>query len=121
LPGPANLITIAAFNATESELHMASIFPNKSEAIIALEIAIFNYLDDPGPGRWVVDSGRSFIALTWICVLDKIPLGFDNEIPWKSFGGDEILRNARLLPEQFVAKVSGPGGYFASAIISVRD
>jgi hypothetical protein len=100
---------------------MAAIFPSKTEAIIALEIAISSYFGDPGPGSWVIDSGQSFISLTWVCERKQIPLNFNISTPWRELGGDEILRDSRLLHKQFVANVSGPGGYFSSALISVQD
>lgn len=99
---------------------MDTILPAKTEAIVALMIAIDSYQGDPGPGSWVIDSGRSFIALTWIFEENRIPLESQSERLWRLYGGEEILTNAGLEFEQVVIKLSGPNK-FMSAIIPVRD
>ena len=99
---------------------MDTIHPTKAEAIVALMIAIDNYQGDPGPGSWVIDSGRSFVALTWIFEDNHIPFETKGERLWRSYGGEEILTNAGLAFEHVVIKLSGPNR-FMSAIIPVRD
>jgi hypothetical protein len=111
---------MAALNAKESETKLDTILPTKTEAIVALMIAIDIYQGDSGPGSWVIDSGRKFIALTWIFEENHIPLETKSERLWRSYGGEEILTNAGLEFEHVVIKLSGPNR-FMSAIIPVRD
>jgi len=94
--------------------------PSKTEAIVALMIAIESYHGEPGPGSWVIDSEISFIALTWIFEENYIPMESKSERLWRLYGGEKILNNARLQPEHVVIKVAGKNK-FMSAIIPVRD
>jgi hypothetical protein len=99
---------------------METIIPKKAEAIVAMMEAVDCFQGEPGPGSWVIDSGKSFIALTWVFEGNYIPMESKCEGLWKLYGGEEILRNARLQPEKIVIKLSGPNK-FMSAIIPVRD
>ena len=45
---------------------METIIPQKAEAIVALMEAVDSFQGEPGPGCWVIDSGKSFVALTWV-------------------------------------------------------
>ena len=99
---------------------MDSLLPTNTEAIVALMMAIDSYHGDPGPGSWVIDSGRSFIALTWVFEENYIPLESQSDRFWRLYGGEEILRNARLQPEHVVIKLAGKNK-FMSAIIPARD
>jgi hypothetical protein len=97
-----------------------TILPAKTEAIVALMMAIDSYQGYPGPGSWVIDSGKSFIALTWLFEENRIPLESQSESLWRLYGGEEILTNAGLEFEHIVIKLSGPNR-FMSALIPVRD
>jgi hypothetical protein len=100
---------------------MDTMLPSKTEAIVTLMIAIENHHGNHGPGCWVIDSGKSFIALTWIFDKEHIPKDSTRaEGLWKLYGGEEILSNSRLEPENIVIKLSGQNK-FMSAIIPVRD
>ena len=100
---------------------METIIPKKAEAIVALMEAVDSFQGDPGPGCWVIDSGKSFVALTWVFDKEHIPMDSTRaERLWKMYGGEEILSNSRLEPENVVIKLSGPNR-FMSAIIPVRD
>ena len=100
---------------------MVAVLPRKTDAINRLMIAIESYHGEPGPGSWVIDSGKSFIALSWIFDKEHIPMHSTRaEGLWKLYGGEKIVSNSRLEPENIVIKLSGPNK-FMSAIIAVRD
>jgi hypothetical protein len=95
--------------------------PFRREVVRALELSVESYSGIVGPGKWVIDSGRGFIALSWICELGQVPPDFNGEIPWKLLGGDEILLNAGVCGDLFAAGKTPTGGYFCSAIIPIRE
>jgi len=82
---------------------MTKNLPSRRQALLALQISIARFRGNTAPGKWVIDSAQSFLALSWICELEQIPADFDGEIPWILLGGDEILVNSGLFCNCFVA------------------
>jgi hypothetical protein len=99
---------------------MHKILPSRHHAFLALQISIVRYRGNTKPGKWVIDSAQSFLALSWICESEQVPTDFDGAIPWESLGGDVILRNTGLSVSRFVAG-NITGHYFSSAIIPIRE
>jgi len=99
---------------------MHKILPSRHHAFLALQISIARFNGITEPGRWVIDSAQSFLALSWICESEQVPTDFDGAIPWESLGGDVILRNTGLSVSRFVAG-NITGHYFSSAIIPIRE
>jgi hypothetical protein len=94
--------------------------PSRHHAYLALQISIARFKGITLPGKWVIDSAQSFLALSWICELWQIPIDFDGEIPWILLGGDEILVNSGLFCNCFVAGKKS-GKYFSSAVIPIQE